>query len=540
MDVEAVRAWLASGPALWETREALERAVEGDQKEIARMLLAYGAWPDHAGRRWGRWGGCLHAALLLERDSEMIEVLFAGGAKVSARDRDGRTPLAIAVRTGNETAAALLRRHGAGDAEVSEVDRQLGACVGGDRPVRVGALRRSDHQHICWAVRRGRIAAISALLAFGCDPDVPDDDGETALHLAVAARSPAALVAVLAGNPRVDALDYRNETALTCAQREPDGAVRAALVAPLVAAGGHEVPLPDPELFEQAVDAIVDGKLEQLRGLLDQEPRLVWARSLRPHRCTLLHYVAANGTEKQRSPANAGAIAELLLARGADPNALCMTYGGGPGQTTLGLTVTSCHPDDAGVMGDIVHALARGGAKVNGLDGDAAPLRGAYPSAWPALLAHGANVDLVSAAMLGRLDQVKRLLRPDQVDEAFLAACRARHPEVVAFLLDAGARLDARDAQGMTGLHLATWGCDLDTVRLLIARGAPLEARNDYGGTVLDFVVWVVRHQFREGRDYAALIETLVQAGADVGAVEGLPTGRDAVDAVFRRCGKLG
>jgi hypothetical protein len=45
---------------------------------------------------------------------------------------------------------------------------------------------------------------------------------------------------------------------------------------------------------------------------------------------------------RQRTPANAPAIAQLLLERGADPNASCRLYGGG--STTLGLLLTSIHP----------------------------------------------------------------------------------------------------------------------------------------------------------------------------------------------------
>ena len=556
-DVAAVRAALASGPERWVAREALEVAVERDDRETARLLLAYGAWPDHAGRRRGRQGGCLHAALLFGRGAELVEVLLAGGASVSARDRDGRTPLAIAVRTGQTDAAELLRAHGASDSDITEIDGVLGGCVRGEGPTRARArLVRSDHQHLCWAVRTGHHEALPALLALGLDPDVPDDDGETALHLAVAAGSLPALEALLAASPRVDAPNYRNETPLTCAMREPDARLREALLA----AGARPQDQPDlAEELEAAADAVVAGDVDRLTALLDREPRLVTARSLRDHRSTLLHYVAANGVEqeRQRSPQNAGAVAELLLRRGADPDALAFTYGGGPGQTTLNLAVTSVHPEEAGVTGDIVAALARGGAKVNGLDEDRTPLKEARRSAWPALLAAGANVDLVSAAALGRADEVKRFISaegvlapgatigpdvsfPDQrvKDRAFIEACASGHTEIADYLLRAGARIEAKGGEGMTGLHHAAWHCHLPTVRLLLARGAPTEAVNDYGGTVLDFVVWVIRNQWKDGRDYAALVETLVAAGADLNAVEGVPTGRAEVDAVFRRRGK--
>jgi ankyrin repeat protein len=559
-DAAAVRAALARRPPPWQAREALEVAVERDDAEAARLLLAYGAWPDRAGRRWGRWGGCLHSALLLGRGVGLMEVLLAGGASVTARDAQGRTPLAIAVRTDRADAADLLRRHGAGDAEVSEIDRLLGACVRGERPAAPATrLVRSDHQHLCWAVRTGHVASLPALLALGLDPDIPDDDGETALHLAVAARSLPALEALLRARPRPDARNYRNQTPLSLALAVPDADLGDALAARLRHAGARQERGQPPELsapFEAAADAVVAGDLDRLAALLDRHPELIAARSTREHRATLLHYVAANGVEdvRQVSPPNAAAVAELLLRRGADANALAYTYGGGPGQTALYLAVTSVHPEAAGIMADLVAALVRGGAKVNGLDDDRAPIVGARRSALPALAAAGAHVDLVSAAALGRLEEVKRRLapdgtlppgaklgadvsRPDQEvkDQALLQACAIGHVELVQYLLAAGARVDARGSEGMTPLHRAAWGCHLDAVRLLLMHGASLEARNDYGGTVLDFVVWVVRNQWQEGRDYPALIETLIAAGADPGAVDGVPTGRAEVDRVFRR-----
>lgn len=147
---------------LWELREALEIAVERDDRDTARILLAHGAWVDHAGRRWGRWGGALHAALLLGRDLAMLEVLLDGGASPAARDREGHTPLAVAVRVARDDAAAALRSRGARDDEVRDADRLLGACVRGERPVGTAAWRTGDHQHLCWAVRSGRVAAIPA------------------------------------------------------------------------------------------------------------------------------------------------------------------------------------------------------------------------------------------------------------------------------------------------------------------------------------------------------------------------------------------
>jgi hypothetical protein len=83
----------------------------------------------------------------------------------------------------------------------------------------------------------------------------------------------------------------------------------------------------------------------------------------------------------------------------------------------------------------------------------------------------------------------------------------------------------------MTALHEAVWRCDRATTRWLIDRGAPLEAKNVYDGTVLDFVVWIVKNRPDKGGEWRALIETLIAAGADVGAAGG----KDAIDAALRK-----
>jgi ankyrin repeat protein len=167
--------------------------------------------------------------------------------------------------------------------------------------------------------------------------------------------------------------------------------------------------------FEAAADAIHDGALDTLRRLLDEEPALVRMRSPFPHRQTLLHHVAANGIEVERqlrSPPNAVDVLRLLIERGADPDATCDSYGGGNGTTTLGLLVSSAGPCVAGTQVDLVEALCRSGARVNGIDDDGIPLWTAvtfgYTDAAEALARCGARVDnLCLAAALGDLEAVR-------------------------------------------------------------------------------------------------------------------------------------
>ena len=109
--------------------------------------------------------------------------------------------------------------------------------------------------------------------------------------------------------------------------------------------------------FETAVDAVVNGNLTKLRGLIAQEPNLVRIHSQFGHRATLLHYVAANGVEtwRQKVPANAIEITDFLIEKGADVRAHAQMYGGG--QTTMALLLTSAHPKAAGLTQAIAERL---------------------------------------------------------------------------------------------------------------------------------------------------------------------------------------
>jgi hypothetical protein len=105
----------------------------------------------------------------------------------------------------------------------------------------------------------------------------------------------------------------------------------------------------DPS-FEQAVDAVVMGRLGELRRLLADQRDLVTRRSAYGHRATLLHYTAANGVEVRRQlvPHNAHQIAALLLSAGADVAATLNAYGGSC--NTLAMLQSSGHPAGAGMV----------------------------------------------------------------------------------------------------------------------------------------------------------------------------------------------
>ena len=203
------------------------------------------------------------------------------------------------------------------------------------------------------------------------------------------------------------------ETELTT-QTARDAIARDHGYADWAAASEHSDVMIDTR-FEAAADAIQWGDIAALRGLLHAHPALIAMRSPFPHHCTLLQHVAANGIEVERqlqSPPNAAEVMRLLLDRGAEPDAACDLYGGGPGMTTMCLLVSSCVPAVAGVQAALVEVLCAGGAAANGPEDDGKPLKTAvdfgYTPAAEALVRCGARVDnLALCAALGDLSGVR-------------------------------------------------------------------------------------------------------------------------------------
>ena len=266
---------------------------------------------------------------------------------------------------------------------------------------------------------------------------------------------------------------------------------RSAIHAAIVAA--------TPSAFRAAALAVVDGDEAALRSLLQQHAGLERERSSQPHGATLLHYVAANGVENelQRTPANAVAIGALLLAKGAEPDALLSPGGDHWAHTPLCLLVSSYHPFARGLQPALVQLLVRGGAAIDGVRGCGMPLATAlvfgYSTAAATLAAEGADTgNVLFAAGLGDGDRMLRYFdgrgalragalgsyQPpvpraphqssmDVVQEAFHLAVSHGHEHVAGLLLQRGA-----DVGGCTDGH----HCQLPLVQAVFLRRAAMVA----------------------------------------------------------------
>jgi ankyrin repeat protein len=205
------------------------------------------------------------------------------------------------------------------------------------------------------------------------------------------------------------------------------------------------------------LEAVKSGQTNVVAELLQSRPELV--RFADVYEKTGLHFAAETDLVE---------TARVLLDAGADIEAL----------TSWGAT-----PLD--------WAAAMGSARVGDL-----------------LLARGASgFTLIVGAGLGKLEQVKSMIESgsnlsahrrrggpespddhwpadsahilgDVLSDAMYAAARNGHTEVVEYLLDQGALVDAKGVFGATGLHWAAINGHRQTVELLIARGASLNIRD--------------------------------------------------------------
>src|SRR6266576_5966364 len=263
--------------------------------------------------------------------------------------------------------------------------------------------------------------------------------------------------------------------------------------------------------FEAAADAIVTGDVPTIKRLLREHPALIRARSTREHRATLLHYVSANGVEgyRQKSPANAARITELLLAAGADVEAEADVYGGGC--TALGLVATSTPPREAGVQIPVMEVLLEHGAQIEhpdlagkGSDAVYACLANGCPEAASYLAERTGRVGLIGAAGIGRLDIVQQLADAADASRREMALrCAAGYGrrEIVRLLLDRGVNVDGHHNDGQTALFYAILGDHLDVVRLLLERGAKSDIQTP-NGPVFGAALWKAGHGGNPDRQF--------------------------------------
>jgi hypothetical protein len=271
-----------------------------------------------------------------------------------------------------------------------------------------------------------------------------------------------------------------------------------------------------------ALDVFYSGDVDRLRSLLSADASLVRQRIAADdghysgyfNGATLLHHVAGNPSMRGLPPATPS-MAESMLDRGAEIDAATRAGPTQPddiGWSTLGLVATSLDARLAGHQRGLLELLVARGADVNFRNGG--PLIGAlyYGELEAArfLVEHGARVDLIAAAGLGRVDLMQRFvseggalrddahtlvhygqkaLRPSSpaaiLGVALVYACMGGHAAAVEWLVAHGASVAGRAGfdHDATPLHWAALRGHRDVCELLLSNGADRSIRDTSFGT---------------------------------------------------------
>jgi uncharacterized protein len=198
----------------------------------------------------------------------------------------------------------------------------------------------------------------------------------------------------------------------------------------------------------------------------------------------------------------------LLLDRGATIDATDATYQ----QTALMVAVRENHPE-------IVKLLIARGASVNARTRVGRAPAWVLPNSQPGF-GHGIGIVRGGSPDRGRRAPIPGGMTP------LMYAARDGRMETVRMLLDAGAEINARDANDITPLITAITNNHPDVAHLLIERGADIKATDWYGRTPLWAAVEtrnmdVDNATFENSIDRAPfleLIQVLLDRGADPNA----------------------
>lgn len=313
--------------------------------------------------------------------------------------------------------------------------------AGGRLPTLYGAVGRNDYA-----------AAAELLLKAGADPN----DGESLYHAAERAHT-SCLELLLAHGADVDGRQN-------------------AYARPLTFLLGYKQLHANRETADEGVRWLLE------RGA---DPNLPSG----PTAETALHRAASSGRD--------GAMAELLIAHGADPEP----------RTTEGHTAYE------------LAVLAGNGALVEWFEqrGDSGER------------AHTPAEALISACVRGDAQAARSVLAAgappvaelDTEQRAVIAATGwCGSTRALRLMLELGFPVDATGPSGETPLHAAAWTGQRDKVELLLGKKPPLELRClEFGSTPLGWACHGSRNCRNPRGDYAGLVELLLAAGADESGV---------------------
>lgn len=407
----------------------------------------------------------LHWAVQMNR-LDIVRSLISGGAKVNVRNQFGAPPLMLAAINGNAPIAQALLEAGADPkAEIPESGNLLMAAARSGNPGIVTALLSKGAEvnyaepvtgqtALMWAAAEGHADAVKALLAGGADVGKQSLGKNTALFVAVRKGDIGSVDVLLKAGANI------NETT------QPEETPNCDMYCKKYPTGTKISPKGDSML----VVAILNGRFELADFLLTKgaDPNAAGT-----HWAPLHALERIRNYEESQYPAprvtgtvDSLGLAKSLLAHGADPRA-------------RSATITASRGDGAGdqnyqeLKGATPFLLAAKGADLpmmrlllaNNADftspiaDHTTPLMvaagiGCVPGQWIE-----PERDVLESVKL-LVDELKADVntKNDRGETALHGAVCRGADSVVQFLVDRGAKLDVKDAEGQTPLEVAADG----------------------------------------------------------------------------------
>jgi len=415
---------------------ALHWAVRADNADVVMALLRAGA-NANAANRYG-----VTPVMLAARtgDAAVMRALLDAGADAKVAAPEGETALMIAARTGRVETVRLLLAHGA---DVNHVERWYGQTA------------------LMWAAADDHADVVRALVEAGAAIDVRSS--------------------VLAP-PKRDLADFRTDkkgaalqtllttfpkggmTAMHFAARQGAvGAIRALVKA------GAPLDAGDPDGITPLLLAIRNGHYTAAAALVDGGADVNAAdRAGRTPLYTAIDMHSLDWIQNRPAPRSADAIdsldvAQLLLDRGAatDP------------------ALTSAPP---GWKGDAVAAQNTFGVLAAGTTPFLRAARNADGAAMRLLLDRGADPNLTTRNHVNALMALVGGLGRKYGADLHVSADEERNAvQEITRLIDRGADVNAASDAGQTALHAAAMVGANGVVRFLVDHGARLDAKNRQG-----------------------------------------------------------
>ena len=393
----------------------------------------------------------LHTAAMLNVDTDTISILTNSGADVNARNKEGVTPLAIAIQKGDVMTARLLAARGA---NIHTQDTH------GQSPLTLALAADNE-------MTEAVINSVNVLSQ--------DSDGNTPLHIAIITDSNLAKIQYIVS--LMDDVNVRNRngnSALFLATLKNRQKVGELLLAK------------NADIFSANTNNNSPLRLALRYGGTVQE-WIITSKTINAKDGSgnsVLHYAA----EWQYSKA-----LESLMAKGADINARNAN-----GETVLFSAAKTNNPD-------IIQLVANGGVDINARDnlGSSAlhmAVRWDAINSIRKLLALGSNVNAqnssgkspLSDAVVAGKHEIARLLLQNGADvnssdtngvTPIMDAIRANSPETVALLLDYGANPNMQEVNGQNAYHEAAYMGDINIIRMVRKAGGNPMSRDRSGNT---------------------------------------------------------